>query len=166
MGTGDWGAEIVPPDAYPSQRFGSAVDIDGADMIIGAEGDYENLFPSHGSAYVYHNVLGVWVYAQTITGSDAGPGARFGSSVQISGDHAVIGAVGARSAYVFRRLANGTWVQQSKFTDPDESAAGEFGHSVAIDGGVIAIGDSLDNPDDVVNAGAAYAMILPPGPRQ
>jgi hypothetical protein len=163
-GTWDWGTQIVAPDAYPAQRFGSAVDIDGEWMIVGAEGSYEDLFPSHGSAYVYHNILGVWVYTQTLTGVDAGPGARFGSSVQISGERAVIGAVGDRTAYVFRLLANGTWVQQSKLSDPDDSAVGEFGHSVAVSDQVLAVGDMLDDPANIANAGAAYAMILPETP--
>jgi hypothetical protein len=163
-GNWNWGTEIAPPDAYPAQRFGSAVDIDGVYMIVGAEGSYENLFPTAGSAYVYENVLGLWVYQQTLTGAGAGPGARFGSSVKMSGDRVVIGAVGEKAAYVFKRLGNGDWVQQSKFTDPDQPGGGEFAHSVGLDGDVLAIGDMLDDHEGIVDSGSGYIMVLPAAP--
>ena len=45
-----------------------------------------------GSAYVYVRSNGVWSEQQKLTASDGAPDDRFGSSVSISGDTAVIGA--------------------------------------------------------------------------
>ena len=63
-----------------------------------------------------------------LTASDAAAGDRFGISVAVSGETAVIGSPGdddaasaSGSAYVFVR-SGGTWSQQAKLTASDAAA--------------------------------------------
>jgi len=81
--------------------------------------------------------------------SDADIGDRFGASVAIDGDTAVVGAwrdggvSGAfGSAYVFVRDAGGAdnWGQVMKLTAPDAVPGDKFGVSVSISGDTIAVG--------------------------
>ena len=78
---------------------------------------------------------------QKLTASDAGSADRFGGSVSISGDVAVVGAWGDRcsdgsygcgAAYLFR-LDGAQWVEQSKLIGFDLSTEAFFGAAVAAD---------------------------------
>ncbi len=72
-----------------------------------------------------------------LTASDTASGDRFGTSVAVSGDTAVIGAFldddagsGSGSVYVFTRSGT-TWTEQQKLTASDPAAADIFGKSVS-----------------------------------
>jgi hypothetical protein len=76
--------------------------------------------------------------------SDGAANDRFGSSIAIDGNTAVIGSAngGASergSAYVFVR-AGGSWSQQAKLIAPDRTANQQFGASVAIDADTVVVG--------------------------
>lgn len=72
-----------------------------------------------------------------LSASDGKANDRFGYSLALSGDTLVVGAPGAKAAYVFRRNA-GVWAEEAKLTGPNPV---EFGYSVAIDGDTIVVGD-------------------------
>ena len=68
-----------------------------------------------GSAYIYKHTAGTWTLEEKIVASDRGANDLFGVAVAISGDYAIVGAVGeshdtlggsysasAGSAYIFR----------------------------------------------------------------
>jgi hypothetical protein len=73
-----------------------------------------------------------WTQQAKLTANDAG--GRFGRSVSISGDTAVVGAHHANSAYVFVRDGT-TWTQQAKLT-----GSGWFGVDVSISVETILVG--------------------------
>lgn len=83
---------------------------------------------------------------QEITSDDGEADDRFGWSLAIDGDTAVVGAYlndhiasGSGAAYVF--VKNGiTWTQQAKLTVSDTAANRWFGYAVAISGETIAVG--------------------------
>jgi hypothetical protein len=103
-----------------------------------------------------------------LTGVDGAASDRFGLSVAISGDTAVVGAncdtVGANvnqgSAYVFTR-SGATWSQQQKLTAADGAASDYFGYSVAISGDTAVVGayyhDVVGNHDQ----GSACIFVFP-----
>ena len=80
-----------------------------------------------GSAYVYRYDGITWVEEAKLTTSDAAAGSRFGVSVSVSGDLALIGAFGhdagylSGSAYVYR-YDGSTWVEEAKLTASDAAA--------------------------------------------
>ncbi|CAK8722031.1 MAG: FG-GAP repeat-containing protein [Candidatus Electronema aureum] len=94
---------------------------------------------------------------QKLLASDGAGFNRFGISVAVSGDTAVIGInrsinddkVG--SAYVFVRAADGSWSQQAKLTAADGVFRDQFGSSVAVSGDTAVIG--------AANSGSVYVFV-------
>ena len=93
---------------------------------------------------------------------------KFGYSVAVDGDTAVIGAYqvdgngqDSGAAYVFTR-SDGVWSQAGKLTASDGEAYDNFGISVAVDGDTVVIGASGDN-DNGADSGSAYVFVKPSG---
>jgi len=96
--------------------------------------------------------------------SDGAAYDRFGHSVAVSGDTAVVGAdrndekgPDAGAAYVFVRSGT-TWIQQAKLTAADGHANDYFGVAVAISGDTLLVG-AMFNDDTKSDAGAAYVFV-------
>ncbi len=102
---------------------------------------------------------------QKLTSSDASADDRFGSSLSVSGDRAVVGAWFASSAYVFRYSDNGTpldpaddsWVEEDKLTPSASGPGALFGWSVSISGDRAIVGARFDGAAGS-QAGAAYVF--------
>ncbi len=94
---------------------------------------------------------------------DGAAGDRFGATVSISGDIAVVGAyldddngTDSGSAYVFR-FNGSTWIQEQKLLAPDGAAGDAFGVSVSVSGDAIVVGAFGDN-DNGTDSGSAYVF--------
>ncbi|PLY10169.1 MAG: hypothetical protein C0624_02440 [Desulfuromonas sp.] len=92
----------------------------------------------------------------------------FGTSVDISGDTAVVGADGdddngynAGAAYVYIRQADGSWLEHAKLLAADGSDGDHFGWSVAISGDTLIIGAYGDD-DNGFSSGSAYVFARQP----
>ena len=159
--------KLLPSDGAGGDFFGVSVAVSGDVAVIGAEGDDDNGIQS-GSAYVFRfdPDTSCWVEEQKLTASDASSHDRFGQSVSVSGEVAVVGALrhdhnGTTdgTAYVFRFDPRGDpgsrWVEEQELLASDLAAADQFGNAVAIDGDTAVIGDSHN--DDVGSSfGAAH----------
>jgi hypothetical protein len=149
-------AKLLASDGVTDDVFGNSVAISGDTAIIGAAGDDAN-----GSAYIFRFDNSGWTEEQKLTASDGDANDRFGSSIGISGDTAVIGAWcdddngdQSGSAYIFR--FNGTsWVEEAKLLASDGDVVDYFGVSVAISGSTAVIGAHFDD-DDGNMSGSAY----------
>jgi hypothetical protein len=118
---------------------------------VGQPHDGEFGFES-GAAYVFERNLGgpdTWGQAARIVAADASRSARFGNSVSLDGDVAMVGAWGDQhngpysgSAHVFQRDHGGAgaWGQLRKLTASASSLGDQFGYSVAIDGDLAVAG--------------------------
>jgi hypothetical protein len=91
--------------------------------------------------------------------SDGAADDRFGDSVSVSGDTAVVGAfydddagTDSGSAYVYLR-SGGVWTQQQKLTALDATGGDKFGYFVSIDGDTAIIGAPGDG------LGSAYVFV-------
>ena len=98
---------------------------------------------------------------QKLSASDGKTDARFGCSVSIDDDYAIIGAVednenGYRSgsAYIFK-LEGTIWTEQTKLLPSDGLAYQNFGVSVYIDGEYAIIGATGDDSNGL-DSGSAY----------
>ncbi len=96
-----------------------------------------------------------------LTTSDVAENDWFGYSVDINGDHAIVGAshdddsgMNSGSAYIFTREGS-IWTQQVKLTAGDTALGDVFGHSVSISGDYAIVGAFLDD-DGGVSSGSAY----------
>ena len=154
--------KLTASDAACQSLFGISGDIDGSTVIIGAYVDDEAA-PNAGAAYIF-NFNGIeWVEHQKLISSDAELSTLFGTSVAISDDLIVIGAVGdddiatnSGAVYVYR-LIGSKWIEEAKLTAFDGSSEDLFGHSVAIDGDVICV-SAVTHTNGLSNAGSAYVF--------
>lgn len=148
---------ISAPEGTNTNDFGRAVSISGDTILISSEGTSLN-----GAVNIFEKEKGFWHYKVKLTPSDADSCCKqFGKSVSVSGDYAVIGAVGdsengasAGAAYVFRR-SNGIWQEQAKLLSDDGFSADDFGNSVSISVDYAIIG-AYRATGSVNDSGAAY----------
>ena len=131
--------KLTASDREISDNFGFSVAISGDTAIIGASSDGDN-GSSSGSVYIFQQNAGVWSEAQKLTASDGAAYDKFGYSVAISGDTAIVGAHGdddngssSGSVYIFQQNA-GVWSEAQKLTASDGEVSDNFGISVAIFG--------------------------------
>ncbi|MEP5255318.1 MAG: T9SS type A sorting domain-containing protein [Winogradskyella arenosi] len=150
-------------DGAAYDQFGNSVAIDGDYAIVGAYGN-DDAGSESGSAYIYMRSGNTWIEQAKLTASDAADGDRFGFSVAIAGDYAIVGAyldddAGSESgsAYIFMRSGN-SWTEQAKLTASDAAYDDEFGRSVAIAGDYAIVGAYRDN-DAGGDSGSAYIFI-------
>ena len=101
-----------------------------------------------------------WVQEDKLTASDGATSDRFGSSVSIDADYAIVGAYiddsNKGSAYVFKRSGT-SWVQEDKLTASDGATDDGFGQSVSIDGYTTLVGAYGDDSFK----GSAYVFKKP-----
>jgi hypothetical protein len=135
----------IPSDSQANDdAFGYSVAISGDYAIVGIQGA-DISFIDQGAAYVFIRSGGTWVQQAKITASDAAAGDKFGTSVSISGDYAIVGApfhtvstkVNQGAAYIFIRSGT-SWTQQAILTNG--TANDTFGASVSISGDYAIIG--------------------------
>jgi hypothetical protein len=132
--------KLTPTDPAAGAQFGAAVALDGDDAVVGSPERAGPGGAQQGAAYVFRRNGAAWPQEQQLLDPSASGAERFGRTVAISGDTAVVGAPlkgfadgEEGSTHVFRRLSSG-WIHEAMITDPDASGADEFGTAVAIDG--------------------------------
>jgi len=155
-------AKLLASDGAEDDFFGHSVSLSGDTALVGAWGD-DDRWTDSGSAYVFERVGGVWTQKAKLLAPDGAVDDRFGSSVSISGDTALVGAYGdddrgpdSGSAYVFERVG-GVWTQRAKLLASDGAAGDEFGISVAVSGDAAVVGAHLDD-DRGTWCGSAYVF--------
>jgi len=152
--------KITASDGAAFDFFGMSVSISGDYVVIGAQDDDDN-GPESGSVYVFHRSGTNWAQQVKITAPDGEAEDRFGYSVSIDGDYAVIGACydddngyDSGSAYIFHRSET-SWTEQEKITASDGADNDYFGWPVSISGDHVLIGASYDD-DNGDDSGSAY----------
>ena len=169
-GTDNWGEvkKLLASDAGFQDQFGVSVAVNGDTAVVGALTEDAG-GSAAGAAYVFQRDQGGadnWGEVKKLTASDAQAFDRFGQSVAVSGETAVVGAVwedaggaDAGAAYVFQRDEGGTgnWGEVKKLTASDAQAGDWFGYGVAASGDTAAVGAyNEDGGGD--NNGAAYVF--------
>lgn len=155
--------KLTADDGAAGDCFGFSLALDGGWILIGAWGEGE-LGTRAGAAYAFP-VVGrrVEQAAELLaSASDREDGDLFGCSVSISGDQAIVGALGdnnlasdSGSAYAFERDASGTWTRVDKLFASDRAAGDQFGSSVSISADRAIVGAPYD--DDLgYGSGSAY----------
>jgi hypothetical protein len=108
-GTWNQQAKLTAADGNVDDMFGISVAVSGNTAVIGARDD-DDKGDDSGSAYVFIRAAnGTWSQQSKLTADDGAAYDSFGGSVAVSGDTAVIGAIGdndkgdffSGSAYVF-----------------------------------------------------------------
>jgi len=152
-------------DGAAGDWLGYSVSLSGDTALVGAAYDGVGANSGQGSAYVFIRSGSTWTQQSQLTAGDGAAQEMFGSSVALSGDTALVGAVwdtvGANfqqgSAYVFTRSGS-TWTQQAKLTAGDGEAEDEFGWSVALSGDTALVGAYGDDVGSNADQGSAYVF--------
>ncbi|MGI9256961.1 MAG: fibronectin type III domain-containing protein, partial [Salinispira sp.] len=147
--------KLTADDGAGSDYFGYSVAVHGDTAIVGAWGDDS----STGSAYVFTRSGSAWTQQPKLTASDKLTSDRFGTSVAVDGNTAIVGAYrdesSTGSAYVFTRSGSAWPPQQQKLTADDDGAINDnFGISVAVDGNTAIVGAYGDES----STGSAYVF--------
>lgn len=159
-------AKLAAGDQAAGDLFGLAVALSGDTALVGAPADDTALGLNGGSACVYVRSGAEWSREARLTARDAASGDRFGHSVAISDDIALVGAPLAHpspmqgsmgSAYVFTRSGS-LWSQEAKLTVNDAAVGDQFGHAVAISSNLALVGAPQRDAAAVTNSGSAYVF--------
>jgi len=155
-------AKLTAADGAETDIFGVRVALSGDTALISARRDDDDVMGvDAGSAYIFTRTGTTWRQQAKLTAPDGAADDRFGRSVALAGDAAVISAMfqddkgdNSGSAYVFTRSGN-IWSHQAKLTAADGAADDVFGWSVAISGETTVIG-AARNDDKGDESGSAY----------
>jgi hypothetical protein len=156
-------AKVVDANAQENDRFGTAVDIFDAMMVVGSPGD-DDFVPDGGSIFVFEESHHTWPQTQHKYGVAAtNPTRLLGSSVAVSEGMVIGGApredilgnTDAGEIYFWDPTDN--WLGEvAKADDPTPNA--QLGASVAVGGAWMVSGAEFDD-DNGVNSGAVYVYL-------
>ncbi len=156
------GSLPLPANAIAGNRFGISLGISGDTIIVGMDGDDDARGTDVGSAYLYSAATRTQI--ARLTAPDGAAGDRFGLSVAISGNYAIVGAFlsdvsghgpDSGAAYIFS-ATTGAFV--AKLSAADGLANDWFGYSVAIDGDTAVVGAVYDDTGANGDQGSAYVF--------
>lgn len=145
MGSWSMLGKLSPVDGAEEDLFGEAVALSGNTAVVGSPSDDPQGLDS-GSVFAFTQAEGEWLVQGNIFPADASAGDRFGASVSIDGDGAIIGAPGkdssgadAGGAYIFGRKDQ-QWSEDNNLLAADSVAGDQFGKSTAILGDTAVVG--------------------------
>lgn len=128
---------LTSPNTHPNQNFGFSIDLDGSKLLVGSLNSTSFIDPSFGEAHLFD--LNTGELSQTIYSNSEFD--RFGFSVSLDGDTAVVGApddyvfgVNAGAVYVFDLKAKELVEKVFTFPTPGSN---RFGRTVRAKDGVI-----------------------------
>lgn len=156
-------AILVASDGAAEDKFGFSVSISGDYAIVGAYAHNTNMISNQGKSYVYHRTGVAWTEEAMLIASDGAAEDNFGTSVAISGNHAIVGAythdtnmkIDQGKAYIYTRNGS-TWTQGTMLVAQDGAAEDRFGVSVSISGDYAIVGAYLHDPNGILEQGKAY----------
>ncbi|MBI1783996.1 FG-GAP repeat protein, partial [Candidatus Sumerlaeota bacterium] len=158
-------ATLNNPAPVMNGTFGWSVAISGNLAVVGAAYHGRSGAIGSGTAYVFNATTGLLLATldPAVAGSD-----KFGFSVAISGNLAVVGSWGddpagvvdAGGAYIFDAT---TGLLLATLNDPEPVRNGTFGWSVAISGNLAVVGAISDDSGGVLDAGRAYVFEVTTG---
>ena len=148
-----------------NRDFGSNVDIDGKNVIVGAFRDDFGV----GSAYIFTlQSNGTWIQTAKLTPSDGEDDDQFGRHVVIKRDTVFVGSKydddnGSKSGsvYIFRKVGD-SWREKGKLIPNDGAEGDQFGLGLAVNNNIdtLAISSWRDD-DNGYNSGSFYSIDLP-----
>jgi len=155
--------KLVSPDNQAVEFLGAVngVDIYGNYAIVSALGNNTNGNLA-GAAHFYKKEGSQWSDMQTVAPTDISENDRFGRSVAIWGDYAIVGSPFddingpfSGSVYIYHRIGQ-SWIQEKKISPEDGLASDRFGWAVDIWEDYIIVGSLNDYTANQTLTGSAY----------
>lgn len=133
-GSGNWRetGKLMGSDIGPEELFGMSLAVDGDWALVGAPNKNDNT----GVVYAFHLEGGTWTEVARLTGAEAGPDSRFGTSLALQDGEALIGAQTHNqfrgAAFRFALDATTNQWRQIELLSPQESADPGFQYGAAV----------------------------------
>ena len=170
-------AYLKASNTGPGDRFGGAVAVSGDTVVVGAlyeasnatgvnGNELDNSATWSGAAYIFSRSGTIWTQQAYLKASNTGMDDWFGSSVAVSGDTVIVGALTEESnatgvngdqtnnsagdsgaVYIFVRSGM-SWMQQAYVKASNSEANDQFGVSVAVSGDTVVIGAHGEDSND------------------
>lgn len=161
-------SKLMADDGGDTDIFGVRVALDGDTALISARrDDDEKAGKDAGSAYIFERKANIWYQQAKLTGPTQQADDRFGRSVALSGDTALIGAMhkdyagqNAGAAYIFKRVVqkgSTQWRHAQTLTAAEGKAGDQLGWSVALASGFAVLGAVKHAPAQE-RSGAVYVF--------
>lgn len=126
-------------DDAVDDKFGEAVSLTVDRALVGAFwDDVPGL--GYGSAYVFKLVNDTWVQEAKLTGDNVNSSEKFGFSVSLFADRALVGSVSSTGPAHLFKLVGGVWKQEAKLTAVGDVTV-NFGYSVSLYSDRALVGD-------------------------
>ncbi len=166
-----WAEEqkLTASDTSEHIGFGSSVSVSDDRVGVGAlRADCAGSSTMCGAAYIFQFDGTNWVEEQRLTASNAAAGDRFGFSVSLNGNTALVGAISrgctlhgdedCGAAFVFG-YDGYEWIEVQELTASDSAGRNMFGESVSVSGETAVVGASDDDcAGKAHRCGAAYVF--------
>ena len=160
---GSWSQQekLMDDGGAAGDRLGRSVDLEGDTALLGAPRVDVFGTNNQGAAYVYIRQEDSWSLQSRLTDWTSGDaGDRFGRSVALDGDSALVGSIYAGDSdqgmvYAFAR-SEVPWIHDGEAVADDGAESDEFGYAVALDGERALIGALAATGTEEEDAGAAY----------
>ncbi len=153
-----WSPEqkLTASDAADFRWFGQSVAVSGTVIAVGAYGDRADDLSESGGAYFYTFNGASWDELDNVNASDPAANDRFGWSIALDGDNAVIGTgTSASKAYLFHRELV-LYTEQAALNSADPDVSAEYAWAVALGGTTAVVGDR----NAAAGTGVAYVFDL------
>lgn len=158
---------LTASDAAQSDNFGAALAFGsgGASLlaVIGAPNADDQTIINSGAAYIFRETLKGWVEEIKLVSGNPRITDRFGFSVAVDNDIAMIGTpfdnravADTGSAYLYRYFG-GAWTLQNHFTPIDPVQGDQFGYAVAVSNERVMMSAPGEDANDNINSGTVYA---------
>jgi FG-GAP repeat len=160
-------ARLAATDGAQSDKLGTSVAISGEIVLAGALNDATAAGSGAGSVQAFVRTASAWGNQAQLVLGDPARIDRFGYTVAISGDTALVsapyaGPIDSNIGEVHVFVRSGTsWQWQAKIRPPDLAVNDYFGMRIAIDGDSALIAADTDLP--LLNVGAVYVYVRSAG---
>ncbi len=128
------------PSGSAGDGFGTAIALSGSSVLVGAPGSADLT----GAVYPFSFTGASWQPDATLTASNGEPGSKFGVSLALSDQTALIGSSGATigqgAAYFFTSSSGASWTQITEIKASDKRIGNFFGDSVSLSGTTAVVG--------------------------
>jgi len=158
--------KLSPSDTGEMLAFGWSVALDGNNALFGAP--YANVgdYSMQGSAYVFHLEDGNWAQTQKLTPVIGVDDCRFGLTVALSGETAVVatpwtkeveGVASYGGVWVYTAAGDDGFVPQSTLLAPTSDVT-TFGYSASLSAGTLLTGDPISGKNLDIGSAVIYAQ--------
>jgi hypothetical protein len=138
-------AKIEPTSSAINDQFGYDVALDGDTLLVGTQTSLGGGAELTGSAQIFRRVGDRWIEEASFAPQQLTSLSRFGWTVDLEGDRAIVGApfhsVGfefSGASWTFRR-EGGRWIDEGLLLPHDPSEDHLFGHDVSLSGDLAAV---------------------------